>query len=194
MVGELSQGLAVIKHEQEYMEVRERIHRMSEWVFSTHEPSLLIWLSTVLLVCCHGFLSLQSMTTQTLVLCGGPCLRPSCSLPWPLDRFTTSRDSLKSKELSSPQELGYHSHAIDHFFEITLCSNYALPRGIVKFWSMETNVGEKRVLAQFKSEDGVLMGTPFDLPITVTQESLGVLCNAVLENVRDYQGKVLIEA
>jgi len=59
---------------------------------------------------------------------------------------------------------------------------------------METNVGEKRVLAQFKSEDGVLMGTPFDLPITVTQESLGVLCNAVLENVRDYQGKVLIEA
>lgn len=49
---------------------------------------------------------------------------------------------------------------------------------------METNVGEKRVLAQFKSEDGVFMGTPFDLPITVTQESLGVLCNAVLENVR----------
>ena len=32
MVGELSQGLAVIKHEQEYMEVRERIHRMSELV------------------------------------------------------------------------------------------------------------------------------------------------------------------
>jgi len=32
MVSELSQGLAVIKHEQEYMEVRERIHRMSESV------------------------------------------------------------------------------------------------------------------------------------------------------------------
>lgn len=30
MVGELSQGLGVIKHEQEYMEVRERIHRMSK--------------------------------------------------------------------------------------------------------------------------------------------------------------------
>ncbi len=30
MVNELSMGLAVIKHEQEYMEVRERIHRMSE--------------------------------------------------------------------------------------------------------------------------------------------------------------------
>ena len=30
MVAELSQGLQVVKHEQEYMEVRERIHRMSE--------------------------------------------------------------------------------------------------------------------------------------------------------------------
>ena len=49
---------------------------------------------------------------------------------------------------------------------------------------METNLGEKRVLAQFKSEDGVLVGTPFDLPVSVTQESLGVLCNVVLENVR----------
>ncbi|CAI8026877.1 Transmembrane emp24 domain-containing protein 2 (Fragment), partial [Geodia barretti] len=28
MVSELSQGLTVVKHEQEYMEVRERIHRM----------------------------------------------------------------------------------------------------------------------------------------------------------------------
>lgn len=30
MVNELSSGLIGIKHEQEYMEVRERIHRMSE--------------------------------------------------------------------------------------------------------------------------------------------------------------------
>ena len=37
MVGELSQGLGVIKHEQEYMEVRERIHRMSKSV-------ILMWL------------------------------------------------------------------------------------------------------------------------------------------------------
>jgi len=42
---------------------------------------------------------------------------------------------------------------------------------------------EKRVLAQFKSEDGVLVGSPFDLPINVSQDSLSVLCNAVLENV-----------
>ena len=30
MVRELSHGLAGIKHEQEYMEIRERMHRMSE--------------------------------------------------------------------------------------------------------------------------------------------------------------------
>lgn len=30
MIAELSTGLSGIKHEQEYMEVRERIHRMSE--------------------------------------------------------------------------------------------------------------------------------------------------------------------
>ena len=30
MISELSTGLAGVKHEQEYMEVRERIHRMSE--------------------------------------------------------------------------------------------------------------------------------------------------------------------
>ena len=41
----------------------------------------------------------------------------------------------------------------------------------------------RRVLAQFKSEDGVLVGTPFDLPLDVTRESLAALCNAVLENV-----------
>ena len=46
----------------------------------------------------------------------------------------------------------------------------------------ETN-DEKRVLAQFKSEEGALVGTPFDLPLDVTKNSLAALCNAVLENV-----------
>ena len=41
----------------------------------------------------------------------------------------------------------------------------------------------RRILAQFKSEDGTLVGTPFDLPYDVSQESLGLLCNAVLQNV-----------
>ena len=49
---------------------------------------------------------------------------------------------------------------------------------------METAADEKRVLAQFKSEDGVLVGTPFDLPLSVPKDSLAALCNAVLENVR----------
>ena len=43
--------------------------------------------------------------------------------------------------------------------------------------------GDRRVLAQFKSEDGALVGTPFDLPLDVTRDSLAALCNAVLENV-----------
>lgn len=35
MVAELSTGLTGIKHEQEYMEVRERIHRMSKHLCNT---------------------------------------------------------------------------------------------------------------------------------------------------------------
>lgn len=46
-----------------------------------------------------------------------------------------------------------------------------------------TETGDRRVLAQFKSEDGVLVGTPFDLPLDVARDSLTALCNAVLENV-----------
>ena len=49
-----------------------------------------------------------------------------------------------------------------------------------------SSVDERRVLAQFKSEDGVLVGTPFDLPLDVAKDSLTALCNAVLENVSDY--------
>ena len=45
MVSELSQGLTVVKHEQEYMEVRERIHRMSECL----SVSLTPFVSTALL-------------------------------------------------------------------------------------------------------------------------------------------------
>ena len=41
----------------------------------------------------------------------------------------------------------------------------------------------KRVLAQFKSEEGRLVGAPLDLPSDVNESCLGDLCNAVLENV-----------
>ena len=59
-------------------------------------------------------------------------------------------------------------------------------RDQVDYWSTTTSeqdVGEKRLLAQFKSEDGELVATPFDLPIDVTQEGLQLLCNAALQNV-----------
>ena len=47
----------------------------------------------------------------------------------------------------------------------------------------EMTLEGQRVLAQFKSEEGSLVGTPFDLPVETTQESLLVLCNVLLENV-----------
>ena len=40
------------------------------------------------------------------------------------------------------------------------------------------------MLAQFKSEDGVLVGSPFDLPLDIPKDSLTTLCNAVLDDVR----------
>ena len=45
----------------------------------------------------------------------------------------------------------------------------------------------KRVLAQFKSEEGQLVGFPFDVPVEASHESLSLLCNAILENVRGWQ-------
>lgn len=42
----------------------------------------------------------------------------------------------------------------------------------------------KRVLAQFKSEEGDLVGSPFDVPVEASHESLSLLCNAILGNVR----------
>lgn len=54
MVGELAQGLAVVKHEQEYMEVRERIHRMSEatvvMLYSTYMYEVTICLPVIMYV------------------------------------------------------------------------------------------------------------------------------------------------
>ena len=41
----------------------------------------------------------------------------------------------------------------------------------------------KRILGQFKNEEGQLVGTPLDLPEDITPESLAILCNVVLENV-----------
>ncbi len=50
-------------------------------------------------------------------------------------------------------------------------------------------ISTKRVLAQFKSDDGVLVGVPLDLPVDVNEASLGHLCNTLLGNVRVSKGE-----
>lgn len=47
MIGQLSEAMTGVKHEQEYMEVRERIHRASKW---NHHS----WLKVVSLVVIKG--------------------------------------------------------------------------------------------------------------------------------------------
>lgn len=39
------------------------------------------------------------------------------------------------------------------------------------------------ITARFKSDSGEDIGTPFNLPFDVTVEQLGLVCNALLQNV-----------
>lgn len=46
----------------------------------------------------------------------------------------------------------------------------------------EADSDDKRILAQFKSENGDVTGNAFDLPLNVTAEKLQLICNALLTN------------
>lgn len=46
-------------------------------------------------------------------------------------------------------------------------------------------VEDRKILAQFKDENGVLVKAPFDIPINVTPDLLQSLCNALVGEVSD---------
>lgn len=51
----------------------------------------------------------------------------------------------------------------------------------------------KRVLAHFESEEGVVVGDPFDLPVDVNADSLAVLCSALLEQDEETQYEFFVK-